>query len=535
MSICNIIEYKKELFLLLLATFFLSVPASYENGKFAMGLFLTSFIYSLAWCVTILWFAGDNKFLRRTFFIVLFSLFIIETSLYFKFGSRLDANIIILIMQTDLDEAKEFISSYLVTWWTIIGVLVFLVGLKLLMNWLNIFRIKDMRKKWIFRIIAALFVIIGFSLPYYSPIDIGNNTIMGLYDACYFAKGSHSDVEHFISSLDKIRVCIDSCEQDPPTIVFVIGESHNKHHSQIYGYGLPTSPKLSKEQNLVVYNNASTPVCHTHSAMRYIFSLKSCNIVNDTILQYVLFPAIFKKAKYKVVYFDNQYTRSEGGVLDYSCNYFFSPKYIHNNCFDFRNENLENYDADFILRYKSQFAKGSKALNIIHLKGQHIKYNRRYPQSYSYFKPDDIQRKDLSKDEKVIIAEYDNATRYVDDVLSHIIEEFRKEDAVLIYLSDHGENVYDGKGHRLGRKMPLDDEESIINIRQIPFLVWCSDSFVLKRPEKFEAIKKAANKPICSDDIAYFLFDLAGIYSCFGDSTRSYINTAFSPHKTKVE
>ena len=80
------------------------------------------------------------------------------------------------------------------------------------------------------------------------------------------------------------------------------------------------------------------------------------------------------------------------GGADYSCDYFLSPKYIHNNCFDYRNEDLEKYDADFILRYKSLFAKGGKALNIIHLKGQHIKFNRRYPQSYSYFKSEDIQR-----------------------------------------------------------------------------------------------------------------------------------------------
>lgn len=535
MSICNVIEYKKELFLLLLATFFLSVPASYENGKFAMGLFLTSFIYSLAWCVTILWFAGDNKFLRRTFFIVLFSLFIIETSLYFKFGSRLDANIIILIMQTDLDEAKEFISSYLVTWWTLIGVLVFLVGLKLLMNWLNIFRIKDIRKKWIFRIIAVLFVIIGFSLPYYSPIGVGNNTIMGLYDACSFVNNSHSDIECFVSSINKIDICIDSCEQNPPTIVLVIGESHNKHHSQIYGYGLPTSPRLSKEQNLVVYNNAHTPVCHTYAAMRYIFTLKTCDIVNDTTLLYVLFPVVFKKAAFKVAYLDNQYTRSEGGVLDYSCNYFLSPKYIHNSCFDYRNESLEKYDADFILRYKSQFVKEARSLNIIHLKGQHTEFNRRYPQSFSYFKIEDVQRKDLTNGEKEKVVEYDNATRYNDYVLFKIIEEFRKQDAVLIYLSDHGENIYDGETHRLGRILPLDDKESVINIRQIPFLVWCSDSFIIKRPEKFKAIKTATNQAVCIDDVAHLLFDLAGIHFPLFDSTRSVINPAYSPHGTKIE
>lgn len=528
------INYKKEILLLLLVTLLLSVPASFCNGWLSMGLFFTSFISSLAWCIVIFWIIGDNIVLKKSVVFVLFSLFAIETSLYLQFGSRLDSKIIMLIMQTDVEEAKEFLSSYFISWWTLIGIIIYLVGLQLLMKWCKIVCMKDLRKLWACSLLAPFFVMICLFLPYYSPIESGKNTITDIYYSLFLLRKYHPDVGHFISSINKISISVDSCEQNPPIIVFVIGESHNKHHSQIYGYSLPTSPRLSGERNLVIYTNAHTPVCHTQEAMRYIFSLKSCNNSNDTLLQYVLFPSVFKKAAFDVAYFDNQYTRSRGGV-DYSCDYFLSPKYIHNNCFDFRNEDLEKYDADFILRYKSQFAKGRKALNIIHLKGQHIKYNRRYPPSYSYFKPDDIQRKDLSKDEKEIIAEYDNATRYVDDALSHIIEEFRKEDAVLVYLSDHGENIFDGKGHRLGRERPLDDKESIINIRQIPFLVWCSDSFIIKRPEKYKAIKNAANKPVCSDDVAYLLFDLAGINSYLIDSTRSVISPCFSPHKTKIE
>ena len=526
-------KYKKEILFLLLTTLLLSVPASYCNGWLSMGLFITSFITSFAWCVIIFWIIGDNIVLKKSVAFVLFSLFAIETSLYLKFGSRLDSKIMMLIMQTDIEEAKEFVSSYLLTWWTLIGIIVYFVGLYLIMKLCNMVCMKDLRKQWTCRLLAPFFVVIGIFLPCFSPIELGGNTIAGIYNAYSLLRKYHPDVGHFISSINKIYISSDSCEQDPPQIVLVIGESHNKHHTQIYGYELPTSPKLSEECNLVVFKNAHTPVCHTQEAMRYLFSLKSCNSANDTLLHYVLFPSVFKKAAFEVAYFDNQYTRSNGG--NYSCDYFLSPKYIHNNCFDFRNEDLERYDADFILRYKSQFAKGRKALNIIHLKGQHIKYNRRYPQSYSYFKPEDIQRKDLSRDEKEIIAEYDNATRYVDNVLFQILEEFREEDAVLIYLSDHGEDVFDGSNHRLGRVGPLDDKESIINIRQIPFIVWCSDSFIIKRPEKYEAIKNAANEPVCSDDVAYLLFDLAGINSYLIDSTRSVINPCFSPHKTKIE
>ena len=49
------------------------------------------------------------------------------------------------------------------------------------------------------------------------------------------------------------------------------------------------------------------------------------------------------------------------------------------------------------------------------------------------------------------MAHYDNATRWNDEVINRILRNFANEDAVVVYFSDHGEEVYDGSLPLYGR------------------------------------------------------------------------------------
>ena len=49
------------------------------------------------------------------------------------------------------------------------------------------------------------------------------------------------------------------------------------------------------------------------------------------------------------------------------------------------------------------------------------------------------------------IADYDNATLYNDIVLSKIVDLFRQQEAIVIYLSDHGEDCYGKDAQMAGR------------------------------------------------------------------------------------
>ena len=529
----------REWALVLLAGLLLSVPAGYDCYHFAKWLFATTFVYSMAWSVVILWLFHRSKRLMAIFFSIIFLLFFIETACYLLVGTRINETVMIIVMQTHLQEAMEFVRTYLFSWQALLVLVLGVVFFSVMMRWVMGTKLDLLFKSTKHRIIAVAIALVGLVLPLIPQnwTVFGYNTITGLYHSMQFVEESHSDIGRIIALMDSIRVDRQPEQGEAPVIVLVIGESFNKHHSPLYGYPLPTTPRLFQESHLVAFDHACSPVCFTHTAMRYIFSLRSCDHHEaDDPLQYVLFPAIFKQAGYRVGYFDNQFTQLKVGFRDFTCGYFMSPPSISKRCFDLRNDFIDPYDGVFIERCQGLFLKEGKSLNIIHLYGQHLDAKSRYPEAYAYFQGADIPREDLDEGERQKVAEYDNATRYHDMVVGMILDAFREQDAVVVYLSDHGDNIYDGPAHRYGRLAGgLTDEESKRHLREIPFMVWCSEGFVAKRPEVFEEIQRRAHEPVCLDDVAYLLFDLGGISSNFSAPSRSLLQAGYRPHQTAME
>ena len=527
----------------LLISILLALPASYEPGHFAKALFVTSFIQSVAYGLMLTLLIRKSIWLRHSVVGFVFILFCLESFLFFRFGSRFDPNILTLILQTTGSETKEFASVYLTSPFTLLFFTIAIGFGTMMYHLLSDTRLVEWGKRytkgWIPSVIATMLLATGLLIQYLPlPCPVGKNTIHRLAESIDFVVDRHHEIDMMKVAIDSIVVNRTPHTEEAPIIVWVIGESFNKYHSSLYSYALPTSPYLDKELksgNLTCYTHAMTPSSSTSDAMRYLFTLKDCEGEDSiTLRPFVLAPAVFKKAGYKVAYFDNQYTRSLGGSLDYSCGYFLNPTYINEHCFDFRNTEILEYDGDFINRYSADFLKSSQSLNIIHLKGQHFDAALRFPTEFSFFGPDDIKRADLDHKKRQQVADYDNATLYNDHVINLIINEFRDKSAILIYLSDHGEQIYDSKKHYYGRGFGTKHEEETIKaVYETPLLIWCSNSFISKNKATYQAIRQSAKLPFCTADLAYLLFELAGIDFNYHDKTRSVINSEFIPHKTR--
>ena len=159
----------------------------------------------------------------------------------------------------------------------------------------------------------------------------------------------------------------------------------------------------------------------------------------------------------------------------------------------------------------------------------------RFPESFALFSAKDIKRKDLNESQRQKVADYDNAVLYNDKVMDDIIKCFEQQDAVIIYFSDHGEQVYDDKRLIYGRKFGNEELMEAIKCEyEIPFMIWCSRSFQQQHTDLYQRILESVDKPFCSDDIPYLLFDLADIRSSVTDSTRSVIHPAFQPRQRKI-
>jgi heptose-I-phosphate ethanolaminephosphotransferase len=46
---------------------------------------------------------------------------------------------------------------------------------------------------------------------------------------------------------------------------------------------------------------------------------------------------------------------------------------------------------------------------------------------------------------------------------------------------------------------------------EVPFMIWCSETYKEKYPEQVENIKNAVNRPFLSDNICNMLFNVANI------------------------
>ena len=330
--------------------------------------------------------------------------------------------------------------------------------------------------------------------------------------------------------LPVLKVADKSC----PNIVVIIGESYNKHHAALYGYGLPTTPRLSeraKRRELIVFDDVISPWNITSNAFRAFLSTQSAD-EGGRWTEGVLFPALFKRAGFKVAFLSNQFfhTVSQGSI-DFNGSFFLNDAQMENLCFDHRNVFRSKNDGTILSLLKG-FTPGERNLYLFHLWGQHMEYDHRYPSDQTTFTHHDIQRPDLTKSQRETVAHYDNATRWNDEVVDRILRNFANEDAVVVYFSDHGEEVYDGSIKLYGR---IHDEqpsaEVIRHEYEVPFMIWGSPKCRRLHPELFERIQTAQHHPFSHDDLPHLLLGLAGIKTSHYKAHRNPLSPKFRPQR----
>ena len=502
---------------------------------------------------------------KRTFYIIGYLVTFVEWFLYARFWLRFTPTTIQLALETNSDEASDFFHAYL--WngklWEVTWMLGSVALLNLILEWLG----PKLHRKFrsfipsplysgailLFSIVSVFYM--GYCL-YTTREDKAHfveyfclngaervERVMGpirFYSPAYrlaysykFTRLTAGEVEILRKNMQEIQV--DSCAFTCPNIVFVIGESYNKRHSQLYGYPQPTTPNMLsryEKGELVRFSDVVTPWNVTSNAFKSILSTHADD--EDGIwADGVLFPALFKKAGYKVSFFTQQFMKSSRlAAADFNGSFFLNDQELDSLCFDIRNQTKWKYDGGLVKEYgKHTGAYGEKNLFIFHFIGQHVDYNQRCPASDRQFLSGDIKRTDLAESEKRIVADYDNATYYNDKVLNDICALFSGKDAIIIYMPDHGEEVYD-EIKAFGRLHDANMSQALVRAEfEIPFFVWGSEIFRKKHGKLFNQLKQICDKPFKTDDIAHFLLGLGGIQTPYYDKTRDWLALDYVSHK----
>ena len=317
-------------------------------------------------------------------------------------------------------------------------------------------------------------------------------------------------------------------ESSIPYVVFILGESTSRHHMQVYGYSLPTTPNLSarKERGeLLAFQDVISPHAGTMAVCKTLFSFYNNDQPGEWYDYQNLFD-VLRAAGYHTAWLSNQessgFYGSIGRVYAGRCDVGkFTMMTSHTI------DLTERYD-DELLPLLDQAMTGMEQRNflMLHLMGTHEDFKRRYPADYNVYQSEDEPAS--TAEGRQLQAEYDNAIRYNDHIVDEIIRRFEQENAIVIYISDHGEEVHDVRaicGHG--------DETSNWQ-REIPMLVWTSARFRAAYPELQARLAGSVDRPYMTDDMIHTLLDLMQISTPEYNPAKSILNPAFDASRKRL-
>ena len=449
---------------------------------------------------------------------------VVDYFLIANFQSFLNTDMLCIIAETTVIEIKSFFSTYL-DFTSVLGIIIAIF----LVLWGSFWISRKLDGKWFIALLSMILTVLGVSV-YASVVSgvktesDGVNSISQLHSftrlghSAMIFKGFLNDVKVLRAANQRVEAKLE--KDDPPSVIVVLGESFSVYHSSLYGYSKETNPRLEarvKNGSLCVFDNAVSIGDHTGVVMISVFRVNRPGIPSSNE---VFFPTFFKKVGFKTALLDNQYFVNSGFT-------WITDEVLSDIMFDYRNEDNVGYDSNLITAIP-EFS--DPQLIIIHLFGQHYTYSDRYPAEFDIFKSDDYST-NLSKDEREIVADYDNSTLYNDFVIDSIIKKYEDKNCLVVYMSDHGEEIYeidDFMGHGNAKNRP-----TLRYQIRVPLMIWTSTQFQSKYPDVVKRIAESTHKPIITDNIAHFLLEVAGIETMFYCPELSFINDKYQEPESR--
>ena len=307
-------------------------------------------------------------------------------------------------------------------------------------------------------------------------------------------------------------VCKDNSLEN---IVLILGESFTKHHSSLYGYEKETNPLLGRmvaDSTLFVYENVKSACTSTIPAIKSLMTswLESVDY-DKTWYKCLTLIEIMQTAGYKTYWISNQ---SKTGIYDNEVGRYADlcdeQSFVGNMHSGIKRSDLDECLLPYIEEKVEQ--SSGKSFFIIQMMGSHRDYSLRYSDEYKNFTPQDYNATHprLSKKNKAVVAHYDNSILYNDYVVTEIMKLFKEEDAVVLYLSDHGQDVFDTSDDFFGHS----EEHGY----DIPMMFYPTPVFCEKHGELVNFIKSNTEKEFRTDSLMYTIMDIAGVETVNGIS-----------------
>jgi len=496
--------------------------------------FRQAFVMSAIWLAPMLLFPRQTRVMAAVIGVVLWACSMASLGYFFIYQQEFSQSVIFIMFESNVAEAGEYMTQYF-AWWMVPAFLAHSAFSWFL--WTRLRPVYLSRGKALVAATALLFAVVAYPLikqtqrtgsfaagfeKFETRIEPAVPWQMAVaYHRYLDTLAGMQDMLESASKIPPLHNLKDAMANQPATLVLVIGESTNRQRMSLYGYPRATTPELDKlKDQLDVFDNVITPRPYTIEALQQVLTFAD-EENPDLYLSTPSLVSMMKQAGYKTFWITNQQTMTKRNTMLTT----FSEQadeqvYLNNN----RNQNAAQYDGDVIEPFNKALADGApRKLIVVHLLGTHMSYQYRYPSTFDKFQDREGVPAGIRDDQLPTYNSYDNAVLYNDFVVSSLIKDYARTDpnGFLLYLSDHGEDVFDSVGHStLGRN----ENKPTAPMYTIPFMAWASPKW---RAAHDWNLAGDLSRPYSSSHLIHTWADLAGLSFDELDRSKSLVSDSF--------
>ena len=471
-----------------------------------------------------------STFLKILLTILSFSLFVVDVFCLYQYHTLLNYGILEILLATNPNEAAEFIEMYVLRLPILYLLLLILIATFGTYKIVGEFILKNPKVVAIIFIISAIISLSSLvkNLENFISASLSINRVALMLPKVFDDLNSYQE----LSQKAEHKVALTKDESDIPLVVFIVGESTGRNHMQIYGYNLPTTPHFVERANndeIYIFNDIVSPNSHTMPVLLKLFTFYR-NGAPGEWFEYINLFSILRAANYHTEWVSNQESSgifgNVGKLYAKSCD--ISKFTVIRDTMDDRNTDGFYSDELLLPLFDESLSKDyKKCFYVLHMLGTHGKYSQRYPKDFSKFSAED--ESGANEEIKQTRAEYDNAVLFNDHVVNEIIKRLESKNAIVIYISDHGDDVYDERdfaGH--------EEANGSRFMIEIPMIIWTSKQFKVAYPELEKNFNDSLNKPFMTDDMIHLILDILKIETEDYDPVKSLINDNYDESRERV-
>ena len=372
------------------------------------------------------------------------------------------------------------------------------------------------------------------SYLYMAPVErIYIGTTSCIADAELLAKYSANARNFDVGAIEHTR------DMKGVTVVVVLGESMRRNYMHCYGYPLENTPKqdsLVKTGDLVLFSDAISSAAWTTGSISQSMSFYTLEGPEKEWYKYPALPLVLSKAGYYTYWVSNQEKQGTGiQPIPTLASTSDSTRFVRIRTAGDWNASPDS-DILPLLFDRTMTPAGKDLFEVVHLMGSHTPYSDRYIHEKAPFTVDNLPKtlpngKPTPTDAKRrgIICDYVNSIHYNDQVVAQIFQRYSQTPAIVIYLSDHGQAVFENPE----RPDYYEHEVSEAGL-MIPLMVYASPALRKEYPEVYEQIVAAKDRKIMTDLLANSICGLLGVKTKYYNARQDFFSSEYDNARRRL-